>query len=198
MAKFKEETVTVRYPAEEISSLNIRSLNYAVRVTETSGSEIVIRYSNNRFRKFELEKSGSGIYMEEKMAVAFYGFFRWMELLKDNLLKIEVPKGYDQASIVAETNTTGIDVREVNVRNLSLTSTAGQIQVLNARFTDTLTVNSESGKIICQLPGASADYNVDCYFEGSNIEQPVYPRNPEATKKVILRSRVYVPQVAFS
>lgn len=198
MAKFKEETVTVRYPAEEISSLNIRSLNYAVWVTETSGSEIVIQYANNRFRKFDLQRNGSGIYMEEKMAVTFYGFFRWMELLKDNVLKIEVPKGYDQTSIVVETNATGIDVREASARNMSLTSTTGQIRVLNARFTDTLAINSESGKIICQLPGASADYNVDCYLEHSDVEQPVYPRNPEATKKVILRSRVYVPQIAFS
>lgn len=146
MAKFKEETVTVRYPAEEISSLNIRSLNYAVQVTETSGSELVIQYANNRFRKFDLQQSGSGIYMEEKMAVTFYGFFRWMELLKDNVLKIEVPKGYNQTSIVVETNATGIDVREASVRNMSLTSTTGQIRVLNARFADTLTVNSESGK----------------------------------------------------
>lgn len=73
MAKFKEENVTVRYPAEEIASLNIRSLNYAVWVTETSGDEIVISYANNRFRKFDLQKSGSGIYMEEKMAVTFCG-----------------------------------------------------------------------------------------------------------------------------
>lgn len=198
MTKFKEENIIVRYPAAEISSLNIHSLNYAVWVTETSGDEIVIQYANNRFRKFDLQKSGSGIYMEEKMAVTFYGFFRWMVLLKDNVRKIEIPKGYDQTSIIAETNATGIDVREASVRNMSLTSTTGQIRVLNTHIGDTLTVNSESGKIICQLPGASADYNIDCYLDRSDVEQPVYPHNAEATKKVILHSRTYVPNIAFS
>ena len=198
MEKFKEETITVRYPREKISSLNIHSLNYAVWITETSGSEIVIQYTNNRFRKFDLQKSGNGIYLEEKMAVTFYGFFRWMDLLKDNVLKIEVPKGYAQTSIAVETNVTKIDVREVSVRNLSLTSETGQIRVLNTHFTDTLTVNNESGKIICHLPGASTDYNVNCYLERNDVEQPVYPHNVEATKKVILRSRVHTPRIVFS
>ena len=197
MNKFIPETKHFYYPITEISGLTIICKNYNVHFIEYPGSEVRIHYHNNRFRKMAIRKSGSMIYAEEKMAVTFYGFFRFLELMKDNTLEIVLPHGYNHLNISVETSVTNINVQEITVKNMYLTSATGHIHIRNAVIAENLSVNSPAGKIFCQLPGEAADYNIDCRIDRKDVKQPFYPSNKNATKKVSLRSQMYVPDLTF-
>lgn len=197
MSEFNVETKKFHYPADEISSLVIICKNYNVHFSKCAGSEIVICYHNNQFRKMNIKKTGSSIYLEEKMAITFYEFFRFLELMKDNTLEIEIPDGYSDLNISVETGVTGIDVCEIHAKNMHLISSTGQIHIRNVCIEKQLSANSSAGKIFCQLPGSVSDYDVDCKVERKDIKQPFYPQNRTATKKILLHSRMYIPELTF-
>lgn len=197
MKKFLEETKCMKYRADDINSLHLTCKNYNVRISQGTEPEIIIRFHNNRFRKLNLSKNGSGIYMEEQMAVTFYEFFRMLELMKDNLLEIEIPPHIDNLNINVETGVTEIHVDEIQSQNIYLKSSSGQIHIRGVRITRSLKAHSVSGKVYCLLPGTVADYDIDCRAERKDIQPPVYPSNPNAGRKVILRSNMYVPELDF-
>ncbi len=197
MNEFTVEAKSFRCHADEISGLTVGCKNYNVHITEGTGSEIVINYHNNRFHKMDVKKSGSTIYLEEKMAVTFYGLFRFLELMKDNTLEIEIPRECSKLNISVETGVTTIDVREIHTENIHLISSTGQIYIRNIYIENKLSARSSAGKIFCQLPGTVSDYDVDCKVERKDIRQPIYPENGNAGKKILLRSRMYVPELTF-
>ena len=198
MKEFLEETKCVKYRADDIDNLHLTCKNYNVRISQGTEPEIIIRFHNNSFRKMNVSKNGSGIYMEEQMAITFYEFFRMLELMKDNLIEIEMPQTTDNLNIKIETGVTGIDIDEIHSQNIYLKSSSGQIRIRGVWITKKLTVHSVSGKVYCLLPGTVTDYDIDCRAERKDKKSPSYPSNPNAKRKIILRSNMYVPELDFT
>lgn len=197
MKEFLEETKCVKYRADDINSLHLTCKNYCVRISQGTEPEIVIRFHNNRFRKMNVAKNGSGIYMEEQMAITFYEFFRMLELMKDNMVEIEIPQNTVNLNISVETGVTGIDVDEIHSQNIHLKSSSGQIRIHGVWIEGKLNAHSVSGKVYCLLPGTVADYDIDCRAERKDKIPPFYPSNPNAKRKIILRSNMYIPELDF-
>lgn len=197
MNKFTEETKSLRYSADHIKNIHLISKNYCVRIIQGTEPEIIIRFHNNRFRRMNISENSSGIYMEEQMAITFYGLFRMMELMKDNVIEIALPSGTDNLDIHVETGVTGIDVDEAHLQNIYLKSASGPIRIRDMRIEGCLNAHSVSGKVNCLLPGNAMDYDVDCRTERKDMQQPFFPANPNAKRKIILRSNMYVPELKF-
>lgn len=198
--EFMEENKIFRCPAGEVGDSSIACKNYRIQISEGSGSDIGIRYRNNRFRKMPVARSGSTVYLEEKMAVTFYGLFRFIELMKDNLLEVQIPHGCEQLNISVETGVTQSSVYGVYgicAKTISLISSTGQIQTRNVDIAEKLSVDSPAGRIVCQLPGTVSNYDVDCRIDRKDVAPPFYPRNDHAAKKVFLRSNMYIPKLTF-
>lgn len=137
------------------------------------------------------------IYIEEKLAVTFYEFFRLLKLMEDNILEVEIPKECSGLNIFAETGITGISACEINAKNIRFQSSTGEIRIQDVGIDNSLTAHSVSGKIFCSLPGVLSDYDVDCRTERRDVCQPCYPVNRDAGKKVVLHSNMYVPELSF-
>jgi len=131
------------------------------------------------------------------MAVTFYEFFRMMELMKNNLLEIEIPPDSNKLNIYVETGVTGIDVNEIHSQNIRLKSSSGQIRIRGAWIGKSLNAHSVSGKVYCLLPGTVSDYNIDSKAERKDKTPPFYPSHPSSERKIILRSNMYVPELDF-
>ncbi len=198
MKDFLEETKYLKYPVHNIGSLHITCKNYNVCISQGEEKEIIIRYHNNRFRKMNIAKKDSGIYMKEQMAVTFYEFFRMMELMKDNLLEIEIPPDSCKLDICVETGVSRINVNEIHSQNILLKSSSGQIRIQGAWIGKSLNAHSVSGKVYCLLPGTVSDYDIDCRAERKDKTPPFYPSDPNSERKVILRSNMYVPELDFT
>lgn len=131
------------------------------------------------------------------MAITFYEYFRLLELMKGNLIEIEIPQNTVNLSISVETGVTGIDVDEIHSRNIYLKSSCGRIRIHGVWIEGKLNVHSVSGKVCCLLPGTAADYDIDCRAERKDRKPPFYPSDPNAKRKIILRSNMYIPELDF-
>lgn len=198
MSSNSEEFISRSFPVENIRMLNINCKNYRVHFTEGTGTEISISYYNNRFRKLEIQSGNHGIYIEEKMTVTFYGLLRLIELMDNNVLEIQIPADCKNLNIAAETGVTEIGADEISVRSIRLLSSSGQIRIRNVSIEKSLYAQSSAGKVSCTLPGVEEDYDIDCKAERKDVVQPYYPANPNADKKIVLRSNMYVPDLMFT
>lgn len=193
-----KEFVSLSYPCDRIQTLNIVCKNYKVHITECAGNEITIQYYNNRFRKLEIQNGSSGIYLEEKMTVTFYDVFRAIELMDSNELEIGIPACYKGLNIMIETGVTEVNIDEIAAQSIRVVSTSGQIRIRNVCVGRNLYAQSTSGKVFCFLPGTEMDYDIDCRAERMDVCQPFYPANRGASKKIVLRSNMYVPDLVFT
>ncbi|MCH4191128.1 MAG: hypothetical protein LKF52_02385 [Butyrivibrio sp.] len=192
-----EEEKCLKLKMENISSLNILCRNYQVKITEGTEEEMVIRYHNNRFRKMIISRSSSGVRMEEQMAVTFYEFFRFMELMTDNVLEIEIPSACRNMNISVETGVTGIDVSDIGAQNLRLISSTGQIYIHSAHVCRRLSAVSSAGHVCCFAQGTESDYDIDCRADRKDVCQPFFRSDPSSPRKIFLRSNMYVPELVF-
>lgn len=131
------------------------------------------------------------------MAVTFYGLFRLMELMKDNVLEIEIPADHTGITLNVETDVTEIVVDGIHADQIYLKSSSGQISIRHAYVDKILSAHSAAGMVTCCLPGTQGDYDIDCRAERKDVCQPYYAPNPDAGKKIILRSNMYVPELTF-
>lgn len=197
MEKFVSGVDELHYLADKVSEIMISVKNYRIYISENDGTEITVRYKNNRFRKMNITESNSSIYMEEKVTVTLYGLFRFIELMEDNILEITVPHGYNKLNISIETGVTEINVQKIGVENIRITSGTGKIYIEDVRIGNSLTANSSAGKVFCQLPDAISNYNIDCRVNRKDKESPIFPPNPSAKKKISLLSGMFVPELIF-
>lgn len=198
MFDLPNEIKCFHFSAERLQTLNIVCKNYKVHITNTSDSEITIRYYENRFRKLNIRETDTGLYLEEKMSITLYGLFRLIKLMTDNELEIAIPQSCHDMNISVESGVTGISVYGIRVNNIRLTSSSGQIHIQDIDIAKSLFAHSISNKVFCQLPGIAEDYNIDCRAERKDVQRPYYPVNMKADKKITLRSNMYVPQLFFT
>lgn len=198
MNRNAEEFVSRSFPAQGMQTLNIVCKNYRVRLEPGEGDEISICYYNNRFRSLEVRKGNRGLFLEERMAVTFYEFFRLMELMEKNELVVKLPASCTALDIAVETGVTEIYAEGLVAQNIRLLSASGPICVRNVCVGKSLFAHSTAGKVRCLLPGAEDDYDIDCRAERRDVVQPYYPANHNAGRKVVLRSNMSVPELAFT
>lgn len=193
-----EKFVSHEFLSQNIQTLNITCKNYIVHIMEGDGEKISISYYNNRFRTMELRSGKRGIYLEDKMTVTFYELLRLVELMDNNELEIKIPENCSELNISVETGVTGITVDDIAANNLRLISASGHINIRNICVGKALYAHSTSGMVSCILPDTEADYDIDCRAERMDVPQPYYPANHEASRKIVLRSNMYVPDLMFA
>lgn len=191
------EARELRIAAQDLKTIHLKSLNYVTYVTGTTGDDIVIRYNDNRFRRLDVVQDKESLYLEERMTVTIYGLFRAIELMEGNRLTIEVPAGCENLHLVVESTTMGITMRGLRIAGASLTTGTGAVRIQGVSFADQLSAISSAGRIACELPGTAADYDIVCCSDRRDLWQPPFPRNPSASRKVILRSGTSVPELTF-
>ena len=159
MSRFIEEDKYMKIPVEGLKTLYISSKNYRISVREGSGPQLEMRFHNSRFRRLNVRQSGSSLYLEEEMAVTVYEFFRFMELVRSNLLEIAVPAGFSGLTLSADTNVTDVDIDDVHMQSIRMKSGSGSLRVRGV-YTKYLSMDSDSGSVFCLLPGRKTDYDI--------------------------------------
>ncbi|MCD8052864.1 MAG: hypothetical protein LUF00_02225 [Lachnospiraceae bacterium] len=198
MNEFGNERQSLVIPADGIRSLNISSKNYRIRIVSGNEESFILRFCNNRFRMLEVTPRGDCLNLSEKMAVTFYEFFRFVELMRENELLVELPQNCETLSIVARTGPTGILVNGVMVQSLQLESGTGEISVYRTDVTKQLAAFSSAGKISCSVLGRPEEYNVSCAADRRDVQNPCYPYHENAMKRIDLHSGMSVPHLCFA
>lgn len=197
MNEFGNEMQSFTIPADGIRNLNISVKNYRIRIVAGNADSFVLRFYNNRFRMLEVTPNRECLNLSEKMAVTFYEFFRFAELIKDNELLIELPQNCETLSIVVKTGPTSILVDGVTVLSLQLESGTGEISVYRTDVAKQLAAFSSAGKISCSVLGKPEEYNVSCAADRMDVQNPCYPYRENAMKRIDLHSGMSVPNLCF-
>lgn len=184
--------------ADGLKTLRVVSKNYKVRLQSTFGTELRIRYCENRFRKLEIQQRDGVLWLEEKMAVTFYELFHVMELLEDNELVIEIPDTCKNLNISVETGVAEIVVSDICADNLRLASNSGKIRISDVSISKNLSAHSVTNKIVCLLPGTESAYKIDCHADRMDVQQPYYPMNADAKRSILLHSGMFIPELMFT
>ena len=197
MSRFIEEDKDIKIPVQGLKTLYISSKNYRISVHEGFGPELEMRFHNSRFRRLNVRQSGSSVYLEEEMAVTVYEFFRFMELVRSNLLEIAVPAGFSGLTLSAETNVTDVNIDDVHMQSIRLRSGAGSLRVRGV-YTKYLSMDSDSGSVFCLLPGRETDYDISIRSNQPEAGPPAFQGSRDAGRKILLRSGVNQPELNFS
>lgn len=197
MSRFIEEDKYMKIPVEGLKTLYISSKNYRISVREGSGPQLEMRFHNSRFRRLNVRQSGSSLYLEEEMAVTVYEFFRFMELVRSNLLEIAVPAGFSGLTLSADTNVTDVDIDDVHMQSIRMKSGSGSLRVRGV-YTKYLSMDSDSGSVFCLLPGRETDYDISIRTNQPEAAPPVFHGSNGAGRKILLRSDISLPELNFT
>lgn len=186
------------FDIETLNSIKIKTKNYRVRIVKGNDRKIIVHYVNNQFRSMIITQSGNRLYMEEKMAVTFYEFFRFMELIEDNELLIEIPETATDIIYDISTGVTSVVLDTLVAKQIEIKSSTGELNLRNVEVNKRLSCFSSAGKIYCYMSGSVKDYKIDCHVNRKDRVQPYFEDNPASSKSIVLYSGMYTPELTFA
>lgn len=192
------------FSVEEISEIQIKSSLSQVNVVAGSGPDIVLRWTDTRRRKTEVEQNGKTLFVKNRASVALYGIYGLIKLKEDKEPDLELPEAFrgsiriesgDEcvrvlgvgcpAALSVKTTVGAIEISAASLQSYQLSSQAGSITLRGVASESGIRASTGSGNIECVCTGDGQAYLMDCHSELGNCSLP----NTVARGKKLLRLR---------
>lgn len=202
------------YPCDQISKIDANCKIFKIRVVESPNDNIEISWRNTTMRSLEIKESNGGLKITDHAAIGIYGALALINLKKDAQLLIKLPSHYNgkiilqtkeelihvsnitaDASVGISTSTGKILLENTSVRHIDIRGNAGKIETFSLDATESITITSKSGEILCGLLGSEEDYTISCMTKNRRCKQT--GTTGSGTKKVSLNSEIAMIQFQY-
>lgn len=204
-----------KFPANQISSIQIESKLSQINITEGQDGDIVLRWTDTKRRTTTAVQNGSLLSVSDKAPVTLYGIIGLIQLKQDKELTLELPSGFagsiqissrDEAvralglqlngNLQIKTTTGAIEISAVKARSFDLTSSHGNISLRGITSDKGITATTIGSCIECTCAEDGTAYLLDCHSEQGTCSLPVTAYH--GSKPLRLRSTTGTITVRFT
>ena len=174
----------VEYPVTEIERLEVNCKLLAICVIGSATDRIELSWRDTTMRSLEVKQEGNTLKLIDHAAIGIYGTLALINLKKDNLLLIKLPKSFMGKAIIQSKSESvrlcdlefpgslGVssDVGEILLENVKTTKidirgNLCKVNCYGVSVTEALDISSNAGRIQCYVDGTEEEYSVFCNTE---------------------------------